>query len=59
MLARGLCLTKERELCCDGSQDAEKGREGSLAVLLLAERARSKCARLGQERVSARSGLGG
>jgi len=40
MLARGLCLTKERELCCDGSQDAEKGREGSLAVLLLAERAR-------------------
>ena len=37
-----------------------EGWEGSGQVpCLLAERARYECARLGQERVSARSGLGG
>jgi hypothetical protein len=34
----------------------QEGEEGSPVVLLLAERARSECARVGKRRVSARRG---
>jgi hypothetical protein len=42
----------------DQRKREERGRSGQVPFLL-AERARWNCARLGQERVLARSGLGG
>jgi hypothetical protein len=47
------------DLLCSRNARPQKDEKGGLVILLLAERARYECVRLGQERVSARSGSGG